>query len=247
MIDIDGGVLHILKTLHLIYVLESRHETMRHKLVLPAVFVHDGNLPVQEIGNHLAPPTLPFVLIGRAGHPVACVKFLPGTDIHAPIVQSPQAVQAVEIVVELIFHVVAETDKVVMIIDTPRFAFVVHLIADNRRIVCITLHHLTDDPLAIEAVGRIVDIHVLADAVIPFATVNGFGEHFRMTFSHPGGNGIGGRAQYHLNTGSLKLADDAVHPPEVENTFSRLEQSPRRLADTDDIQAALFHQADIFV
>ena len=67
-----------------------------------------------------------------------------------------------------------------------------------------------------------------------------------MLVGHPGGNGIGGRAQDHLDAGLAHGVDHAVHPGVVELAVLRLPQAPGGLAHADHVEAGGLHQGHIF-
>jgi len=77
VIDINGRVLHLLKTLHLIDILERGHKAMRDKLIGPFIGLHQIGLPVQKPGNPMPFKPLPFQFHGGVGDAVHPGELLP--------------------------------------------------------------------------------------------------------------------------------------------------------------------------
>ena len=68
-----------------------------------------------------------------------------------------------------------------------------------------------------------------------------------MLVGHPCGNGIGGRAEDHLDAGLAHGVDDAIHPRIVELAVFGLPQAPGGLAHADHVQARGLHQGNVLV
>ena len=220
---------------------------MEDKLIGTTIFVDDIDLPVEEVGGHLAVPAFPPHLVRGVGHTLAVVEILPFVDVHTPVVEAPTTVEFLEVAVELLLDVFAEALKIVGVVDVACLDFVVHLIADDGRMLGEVLHHLTDDAFAVTQVGGVLEVHVLTDAVVTLLVVDGVRQHFGMLGSHPRGDGVGGCAKDDLEAGSVQLVEDAVHPCEFELSVLRFEERPGGFADTHYGKSCLFHQTDVFV
>ena len=171
IIDIDGRILHLSERLNLVDVGKARHETMSDELIRAAILVDDVYLPVQEVGRHLAVPAFPPHLIGRIGHALAVIEVFPAVNVHAPIVQSPATVEFLEVTLEFLLDIVAETLEIIGIVDVTGFHLIIHLIADDGRMLGEVLHHLADDTFAVTEIGRVLQIHVLPDAVVALSAI----------------------------------------------------------------------------
>ena len=247
VIDIDGGILHLSHRLHLVDIGKSRHETVGDKLIRTFILVDQIDLPVEEIGCYLAVPSFPPDLVGGIGHPFPVVEIFPFVDVHAPIVQSPTSVEFFQIPLELLTDIGLEAFEIVGIVNASRLHLVIHLITDDGRMLGKVRHHASDDAFAIDPIGRVVDIHVLADAIIALSAIHGLRQHFGMLLCQPGGNGVGGGSQDDLNTCLVHGIQNTVHPGELKDTILRLKERPGRFAHPDNSHSGLFHQADIFV
>ena len=173
VIDVDGRIFHLAEGLHLVDVAEIRHEAMEDKLIGTTIFVDDIDLPVEEVGGHLAVPAFPPHLVRGVGHTFAVVEVLPFVDVHAPVVEAPATVEFLEVAVELLLDVFAETLKKVGVVDVACLDFVVHLIADDGGMLGKVLHHLADDAFAVTQIGGVLEVHVLTDAVVTLLVVDG--------------------------------------------------------------------------
>ena len=247
VIHIDGGVLHLSEGLHLVDGREPRHEAVHHELVSPLVFIHNIHLPVQEISRHLAVPTLPPHLIRRVGHTLAVVEVLPGVDVHAPVVQSPAAIQLLQVALELTLDILTEALEVVRVVDAARLHLVIHLIADDSGVLGKVLHHFADDALTVFPIGGVVDVHVLADAVVALPAFNGLRQNLWVFAGQPRGDAVGRCAEDHLDARLLHLVEDAVHPGELKLSVLRFEERPCGFSHAHHRQSCLLHQPNVLV
>jgi len=124
---------------------------------------------------------------------------------------------------------------------------IINLVSDNGGMRSKVLHHLTDNPLAIKQVTGIGDIHILPDSISLLRTIGPHSQNLRISFRQPGGNRISGRTQNHLNTGSVHLIENPVHPGKLEIALLRLEQRPGRFTHPNHIHPRLLHQPDILI
>jgi hypothetical protein len=84
---------------------------------------------------------------------------------------------------------------------------------------------------------------VLAGLAAEHAAGNAFREDFGVLVRHPGGDGIGGRAEDDLDAGLAHGVDDAVHPGVFEAAVFGLPEAPGGLAHADDVEAGAFMRA----
>ena len=247
VIDVDGGVLHLPECLHLVDVVETGHEAVHDKLVGALILAHDVGLPVQEVGRHLAVPALPPHLIRGVRHTLAVIEIFPAVDVHAPVVQSPAAVQFFQVATELLLDILAEALEVVGVVNLARLHLVVHLIADDGGVLGVVLHHLADDALRVAAIGGVQQVHVLSDAVVALSAVPRLRQHLGVLRCQPRGNAVGRCAEDDLDARLVQRVNDAVHPGELKLPVLRLEERPCRFAHAHHRQSSLLHQPDVFV
>ena len=247
VIDIDGRILHLPETFHLVYIMEVGHKAVGDKLVFTLVFIYKVALPIQKIGHFLPVIAFPFILVRGACHSIARIELFPGVDVHSPVVHSPFLGKQIQVIVEFLFDVVPESEEIVSVVYSARFCFVVHLIPDDCRMLCISFQHLADNPFAIELVGRVCKIHVLSDSIIGFVSFGVFCQHFRVFVCQPCRNGIGGSSQDDFDSCCMHLVQNAVHPFKFKISFLRLKYSPGRFSNAHYCQAGSFHQPDIFI
>jgi hypothetical protein len=101
-------------------------------------------------------------------------------------------------------------------------SFVVDLIADDGGIVFVVLENFADHALAVEAIGGIGEVGILAQAVVKILAAEPGDDDLGMLLIHPRGNGVGRRAQDHFNSGGVHFLDNAIHPRVFETSIFRL-------------------------
>ena len=221
-------------------------EIVGNELVVVRIFAHDVGLPLQE-GAHLVAAELVELtaegFVDGRGH---IREVLPGVHTIGPVVEAKVMVHLIEVAIEFLVQVFDEQtlhvvgDRIVVL------GLVIHLIADDRRMV----GHVGDEPadhaLTVETVGGVNDIHDLACAVFAFA-VRGDGEHARVELDEPAGHGVGRRTDDDVDVGALGRVEGAVHIGEVE--FARLgfAGAPRGFGDANHVEPGVLHHPHILI
>ncbi len=127
-------------------------------------FADQRGLPVEKVSHaHLA-PARPLQLVAGGDGAVALGQIFPGVQVLAPVVEEPCLAQGFGSD-EFLFEIVLEADEDIGIGGVVAGGFVVELPADHGGIVFVVGDDVADEALGIEAIGRRVGIHVLADAV----------------------------------------------------------------------------------
>ena len=217
-----------------------------------SALAHQGRLPVKKVRHpHLA-PARPLQLVAGGDGAVARGQVFPRVRFFAPVVEEPRLAQLLGRV-ELLFEIVLESDEHIVIRGVIARGLVVELPADHVGVVLVVRDDVADEPLGIKPVRGRVGVHVLADAVdarhrlaAERARRNAIREDLRVLVAHPRRDGIGGRAEDHLDAGLAHRIHDVVHPRVFEAAVFRLPQAPRRLAHAHDVQAGGLHQRDVF-
>jgi len=241
MIYIICRIFHLPETFYLVYILERPHETMSNKLILLFILVYNIYLPIKEICYSLAIPAFPFIFIRRIGNSVPWIKIFPSVYIHPPIIHSPFFRKLIYIAFKLIFYIISESDKIIMVINISGFYFIIHLITDNCRMFRIPLHQFPYYAFRIETISRIHEIHILPDTIICLSSTRILCQNFRMPFCHPSGNRISRSTQNNFYTGFMHFIQYPIHPFKLENSLLRLKYPPRRFTDPNHIYSIFLH------
>ena len=108
------------------------------------------------------------------------------------------------------------------------------------------LHQLPDDPLAVEPVARMGDVHILPVA-IPGRAAVGIRQNVRVFPDHPRRNGIGGCADDYGNAILLRTRKHPVQAGEIKFAVPRFPCAPGGFGNADHVHACFLHHAHILV
>ncbi len=221
-------------------------EVVGDELVVMRVFAHDVGLPLQEGAHLVAAELVEFAaegLVDGGGH---VREVLPGVDAVGPIVEAEVAVELVQIAVELLAQVLDEQALHVLGDGIVVFRLVVHLVADDGRMVGDVGGELADHAFAVETVGGVDDVHDLARAVFALP-VRGDGDDARIEFDEPAGHRVGRRTDDDVDAGAVGGVERTVHMGEVEHTRLRLAGAPCGFGDADDVQSRVLHHRHVLI
>jgi len=219
-------------------------EVVGDELVVMRVFAHDVGLPLQEGAHLVAAELVEFAaqgLVDGGGH---VREVLPGVDAVGPVVEAEVVVELVQIAVELLPQVLDEQALHVLGDGIVVFRLVVHLVADDGRMVGDVGDELADHAFAVEAVGGVDDVHDLACAVFALAA-RGDREHARVEFDEPAGHRVG--ADDDVDAGAVGCVERAVHVGEVEYARLRFAGAPCGFGDADDVQSRSLHHRHVLI
>ena len=221
-------------------------EVVGDELVVMRVFAHDVGLPLQEGAHLVAAELVEFAaqgLVDGGGH---VREVLPGVDAVGPVVEAEVVVELVQIAVELLAQILDEQALHVIGDGIVVFRLVVHLVADDGRMVGDVGDELADHTFAVEAVGGVDDVHDLARAILALS-VRRDREHARVELDEPAGHRVGRRADDDIDAGTLRGVERTVHIGEVEYTRLRFAGAPRGFGDADDVQPRSLHHFHILI
>ena len=221
-------------------------EVVGDELVVMRVFAHDVGLPLQEGAHLVAAELVEFAaqgLVDGGGH---VREVLPGVDAVGPVVEAEVVVELVQIAVELLPQVLDEQALHVLGDGIVVFRLVVHLVANDGRMVGDVGDELADHAFAVEAVGGVDDVHDLACAVFALAA-RGDREHARVEFDEPAGHRVGRRADDDVDAGAVGCVERAVHVGEVEYARLRFAGAPCGFGDADDVQSRSLHHRHVLI
>ncbi len=119
--------------------------------------------------------------------------------------------------------------------------FIVNLKANDVLIVFVMLQNFTNHAFAVEAVGWIGEVRVLAQSVGNRLAAKLCDHDFGMFLEEPSGNRICGRAHNNADVGRVKPFDGPVHPRKIEFAILGLPKPPAGFADADDADAGIFN------
>ena len=221
-------------------------EVVGDELVVMRVFAHDVGLPLQEGAHLVAAELVEFAaqgLVDGGGH---VREVLPGVDAVGPVVEAEVVVELVQIAVELLAQILDEQALHVLGDGIVVFRLVVHLVADDGRMVGDVGDELADHAFAVEAVGGVDDVHDLARAILALAA-RGDREHARVEFDEPAGHRVGRRADDDVDAGAVGCVERAVHVGEVEYARLRFAGAPCGFGDADDVQSRSLHHRHVLI
>ena len=221
-------------------------EVVGDELVVMRVFAHDVGLPLQEGAHLVAAELVEFAaqgLVDGGGH---VREVLPGVDAVGPVVEAEVVVELVQIAVELLAQILDEQALHVFGDGIVVFRLVVHLVADDGRMVGDVGDELADHTFAVEAVGGVNDVHDLARAILALS-VRRDREHARVELDEPAGHRVGRRADDDVDAGTLRGVKRAVHISEVEHARLRFAGAPCGFGDADDVQSRSLHHRHVLI
>jgi hypothetical protein len=225
-------------------------EVLHHELVGALELADDAGLPGQEVRGQLLLVPLPFQLVTGVDGAVPRRELVPVFEELAPVGEAPDLVQPRD-APELLLEVVQEAELDVPTRGSIGARLVVDLVPDHGRVVLEARDDPSNHAPRVMEIGRVRDVHVLARPIEALGSgadlAEGGDEDLRMLSVQPGGDGVGGRAEGHLDVSLVHPFDDLLHPGELELPLPRLPAAPRRLADTDDGDPGLLHEPGVLL
>ena len=221
-------------------------EVVREELVLARVLADDGGLPGEELLDQGTAEPVERCGEGPVDRAPDVRELLPGVDAVGPVVQAVGTVHRVEVVVERRAEVLDERALHVARGDVVVLRLVVELEADDGRAVRGVRQERSDHPLAVEAVGRVGDVHDLACAVALLVRAR-LGEHVRVRRHEPRRHRVRGCPDDDVDAGGLHRVERPVDVGEVEHAGPGLQRAPRRLGDADHGEVRRLQHRDVGV
>ena len=106
-------------------------------------------------------------------------------------------------------------------------------------------HHCADNPLAVEQIACVCDIHILS-CTINVLTVIGQSQNIRVFFCQPCRDGVGRCPDNDRNMVACSRLKHFIEMCEIKDTVFWLDGTPGRFCDTDRVHACFFHHFHVF-
>ena len=220
-------------------------EVLGDELVLAAVLVHDSALPQEEVGDQRAAEEVEGGgqrAVDRLGE---VRELLPGVDPVGPVVQAVGGIEGVKVPVKALLEPVDEGTLDVRVVGVVVLGLVVQLEADDVVPRGGVGHERADGLLAVVAVGRGGDVHVLARAVLVRGPMGVDAHDLGVTGGEPGGYRGGGGADDDVQAVGGRGIDRTVDVGEVEDAGGGVPGAPGELGDADGGEAGLDHHLHV--
>ena len=132
-----------------------------------------------------------------------------------------------------------------LVVQQPQAGLVVDLVADDRRVLAVTRHDGTDDPLRVEEVRRVGEVDLLARAPADRLARRTLARDLGIAALEPHRDRVGRRPEDHADATLVGLVEHRLEPVEVEDAFLGLPCRPHGLADADHREPRLRHQVEV--
>ena len=216
------------------------------ELIGTAVFPDDLGLAAQKLCHLTALERFKRTAKASVDGAHHAGEFFPGVDPVAPVVQAEVPVQALQIPAIAFSHGSDEHLLHILAAGSEMFCLVVQLKADHAGIALHGLHQLPDNPLRIEAIGGMGDVHDLPGSVRALSAL--IRDHdLRIGLGHPCRNRVGRCAHDYMESLPLTGVQHPGHMGEIKYPVLRLLAAPGGFRDADHVQPRLLHHANVFV
>ena len=160
------------------------------KLILAGIFLYDARLPHKKFIYQCASEFLELCTKAAVDRAAYIRKIFPCIDPVAPVIKTKCPVHRIQVVMEFFTQIF---DKPLLYVASCRviiLRFIVELEANDTFSVCRYLHQLPDDPLCIEEIRRMRNIHDLPCTVNTGSLLRRR-QDIRVCLYHPGRDRIG--------------------------------------------------------
>ena len=222
----------------------TANHVLGDELVVARVVTHDVDLPAQELRRHLGVEPPPVQVVARVGVTGGPPEVGPVSQPMRPVRKPPELVEPIDGAV-LSSQPVDEPIEHRVVAGHPCPGFVVHLEADDRRVLRVTLENEPRDSFRVRAVGRVGDVHVLSGAEWLRPAVDSTPHHVRVLAGEPGWDGVRRRDEHDLNAGVMQTVQHRLQPVQVELTLARLTESPDGVAEPCIGDAGVPHHPNV--
>src|SRR3981081_210515 len=184
---------------------------VRDELVWALLFIDEACLPRKKIRGQPLGIALPFELPAGIDNASLRRYLAPVIQPLPPIVQSPDSIQLID-GLEFLLQILHKPGLYVRVRSAARRSFVIDLPTDDRWIVLVVLKKFANDSLAIETVGCVGQIGVLAISVSDCLPAKSSYKDFRMFLVHPRWDGVGWSSHDYLDPLLLHALNESTHP-----------------------------------
>ena len=221
--------------------------------LLPPVFIDNAALPLKKIRGQRTAEAVKLTAKTCIDGTAHIRQIVPVPDGIAPVGQAEffiHLLDRTELCLQVFFELPADALSRCAIV----FGLVVELITDDTVILLRDLTEFPDNPLRIEEIRRICDIHDLTSSVnclrlLPESrrSVIRLGKNGRILLHKPGRHRIGRCSDNYLHPRPFAVLQSFDEDREIKDAVLLLPCAPRRFRNTDDIHPGFLHHRKVLV
>lgn len=247
IVSVSNEVLRLPRAFRLICVVRIKRGTINSGLIFALMFVCGITLPVRGVNRFLPIVTFPFVLMQKTYRSVTQVRLFPNISIRSPMIRSPFLNGRVRIVIRFLFSMIPRSRRVISIICSTHFYFIIRLVPSSYQVLYVSFRRLTSGPFTVRLMNQIYGVRILSSSVVNFISFNIFYRRFQIFMYRPYEGKVNKDSRSSFSSYYVRLIRGTIRPFGFGVSFLQLGCSPNEFSGTRCYRTNSFRRPSVFV